>query len=719
MTTTRARCGRTSMPSENDGIVENYEDHDQKDVPKSSVKFTLTRLLCRGRKKYIKESKTPHSSSTLITQSLHDSTGRRRSSNTIESDARRYSNKSGRRSSIASTSSIKSLRRRNISIEVNRSSTYSQDSPQDKSPSQIYSIAQITSVLAANSETKLSKAFLAPSIDDFQKMMKIERRQDWAKSFYHLDPRYQINKLFNDVSRSGGNKVCEGGKLIVAEEALVPIALKSFREASAFSVFRPTSNDAIRKLMLGEAVGKGLEVKGKSAKTGVLSGFIPFVQIHEEKHKDELGWPSKCGSVRIYYKTEDIRNEAVEKLTSLSNKMVRTVSEAKEIVANACSDKEEYEQALRNLILDVVDPEVHILNNNYPSRFGIDVAERLFFIAYVVKNDVSRCETYNTGLPSEPAFQDMTSACIRTKDKPCDPRAVAFQTSESVDDALSSKSLIIAYEENGNVTPIASDFDCLLVVTRNVDYPEPLPKDQVDLVKWLLTQITTILDSPITSQSWTSRWLAVLKESTAKGFHPEIPKLGFGDPKSYAIMEQVVARTKDTGAVRHGAECFNYYFPQELDERFLVISDHLENNLPWKYVNVRELQDILCNMIDEGFTFPLNPKWILADHGWKAVYDKLMASDNERVQQSLDAWYPPESGIRELIEDIYKRFPNGFQRSNIECDNQDVNAEGTEAMDRAQQQLKRHLILQRAKSKLKTALMMMDGEDELNFGKNV
>ena len=31
---------------------------------------------------------------------------------------------------------------------------------------------------------------------------------------------------------------------------------------------------------------------------------------------------------------------------------------------------------------------------------------------------------------------------------------------------------------------------------------------------------------------------------------------------------------------RHGPECFNYSFPQELDDKFLVISDTLEGKVP-------------------------------------------------------------------------------------------------------------------------------------------
>ena len=54
----------------------------------------------------------------------------------------------------------------------------------------------------------------------------------------------------------------------------------------------------------------------------------------------------------------------------------------------------------------------------------------------------------------------------------------------------------------------------------------------------------------------------VLKREGEKGFHPELPPFGFGDPLSYRCIERAVKHVSHTGAVRHGAECFNYYFPQ-------------------------------------------------------------------------------------------------------------------------------------------------------------
>jgi hypothetical protein len=126
-------------------------------------------------------------------------------------------------------------------------------------------------------------------------------------------------------------------------------------------------------------------------------------------------------------------------------------------------------------------------------------------------------------------------------------------------------------------------------------------------------------------------------------------------------MENAVKRLTSDGAVRHGSECFNYYFPQELDEEFLVIFDKFDG-LPWKYMDAEDMQAFLSARLDDGHTFPLNPKWILCDPGWKAIYDKLVVSENETVRNSMEIWFPPSSGVREQIEDICARHPDGFQR---------------------------------------------------------
>ena len=126
--------------------------------------------------------------------------------------------------------------------------------------------------------------------------------------------------------------------------------------------------------------------------------------------------------------------------------------------------------------------------------------------------------------------------------------------------ALDPRTLVMAYEEVGKVLPVVSDFDCFTMGTEGVRYSTPLPDDQIELLKWCVENAEGVLkeqhesDTPM---SWTMRWLEVLKVSADKGFHPVIPRFGFGDKKSYEMMKGAVSRSVNVnGAVRHGAEWY-------------------------------------------------------------------------------------------------------------------------------------------------------------------
>ena len=229
------------------------------------------------------------------------------------------------------------------------------------------------------------------------------------------------------------------------------------------------------------------------------------------------------------------------------------------------------------------------------------------------------------------------------------------------------------------------------------------------MMKDLLVSIEKILKSP-DDESWTSRWLGVLKDSAMKNkSYPPMPKYGYGDKVSYSIMEGAISRFVDknkNGAIRHGAECFNYYFPQEIDDHFLVVSDTLPETTFFKYVPARDLIGILCDRIEEGFCFPLNPKWIIADKGWKMVYDKMLKSNSPIVQRALESWYPQDSGVRELFEAIHARFPNGFERTSNKGSWNEAKEEGMDAMNLAKDELRRFVVLRRAKLKLRSALLL-------------
>jgi hypothetical protein len=284
-------------------------------------------------------------------------------------------------------------------------------------------------------------------------------------------------------------------------------------------------------------------------------------------------------------------------------------------------------------------------------------------------------------------------------------------------DPLDARNLLVAYEEDQRVVPVVSDFDCFLVGTKGVAYDKPIPDDQLKLVDWRVTKIEGFLDAPQNSSSWTERWLEILKADPVK---PKIPPYGFGDPKSYSLMELAAKRLHKDGCVRHGAECFNYYFPQMLDDHFIGEGIN-DKGPPWKYVGVQELQEILKERIKRGFTFPLNPKWVLCDPGWKELYDMLLESKSSNAIDSLKCWYPPDSGIREKIARISQKHPEGFVRlrhdSSIETcatkgslavlEHQDEH-DGTAAMDLAEQELKSYETFQQAKRKLKAVLIWMN-----------
>jgi hypothetical protein len=325
------------------------------------------------------------------------------------------------------------------------------------------------------------------------------------------------------------------------------------------------------------------------------------------------------------------------------------------------------------MYLDLENPSIEYIDDYLPKIHGLEIPVRLLWETFVSQQDISRSigSQYDSGRPSQPAFQDMNISALQAPAVFGRPKAVLIQNANT-GDQLNPFELLMAYEENEKVLPVVSDFDNLLVGTRGVSYNSPLPSDQIEYLKYMVSSIEKIHDRPC-SQPWTSRWFEILKEQANAGVHPNIPRFGFGDPKSIGIIKTLTKRLSDNGAVRHGSESFNYYFPQELDEELLVIYDGHnpnQNDLKWEYVDVAGLQKILSDKIDEGFTFPLNPKWILCDPGWSDIYQKLLSSNQRNVQESLDVWFPPESGIKSHIERICKNHPEGFQRkrmSTVEC----------------------------------------------------
>ena len=139
---------------------------------------------------------------------------------------------------------------------------------------------------------------------------------------------------------------------------------------------------------------------------------------------------------------------------------------------------------------------------------------------------------------------------------------------------MSPRGLLIAYEEDDprQVKPVISDLDCLVVGSHSVEY-EPLPTQQVELVKWSIGNIEALLEEAAAEEKahgiagvrpWMKGWFGRLKREAEMGHRAPLGtgSIGYGDPTSCHIISRAIEWTKRIGAVRHGAEAFNYHFPQ-------------------------------------------------------------------------------------------------------------------------------------------------------------
>jgi hypothetical protein len=496
-----------------------------------------------------------------------------------------------------------------------------------------------------------------------------------------------------------------------------------------FSVWRPTSLDALRMMMVGDAVGKGLNVKGKSAKEGRISGFVPFVQIHDNSHKRLVGTSPKDSTLRIYYRSAEARDAAFEILAAVLDEMI-SASEAaesaleEEKASGVPLDDEVRERHLSHLLWLMAAPEIEKLDE---FGSGLELPERLFLEACVVRRDITRRDDWTTGRPSEPAFMELNLHSAR--DLLSSPRVVVWQFDTA--EPMNPCGLLVAYEENGRVRPVASDIDAFLIGSRGQSFEAPMPSEQLHLISSMLNHIEAILRVK-NGDSWTKRWLEILKGEVTQSdgtkrrtqrrgtigasFNrddgPNVPRFGFGDPTSYAIMEHAVTRLQMTGAVRHGAECFNFCFPQELDDEYLVVWEGF-SGVPWRYTPRAKLVGFLIDRVSEGFAFPLNPKWILCDQGWHAVFAAMCTSPT--ASGALECWLPRASGLRERIDAISRAHPAGFRRLNrrdpslpasggAEDPAGDDDDDDDDA-DLAEWKLKRYRTLRRAKVKLRAALI--------------
>jgi len=179
------------------------------------------------------------------------------------------------------------------------------------------------------------------------------------------------------------------------------------------------------------------------------------------------------------------------------------------------------------------------------------------------------------------------------------------------------------------------------------------------------------------------------------------PRYGFGDPLHYAMIKHATEATKLTGAVRHAAECYNFYWPQDLDDEFMVVWEGYKGT-PWRYLNPSQLRHFLIRRAAEGFVFPLNPKWLLCDEGWYDVYSAMLK--NPLARDVIDSWLPRH--IQKQISALHFQYPEGFKRrgNSIVDDKEDD-------FELAQMYLQRYNTFRRARLKLRSILLTVRLQD--------
>jgi hypothetical protein len=469
--------------------------------------------------------------------------------------------------------------------------------------------------------------------------LNCDKRMKWLKSFYRLDPRWQICSFFDDLAHEGVEGIDETGRIQLSS---MPFIMRAFSRVGVFSVWRPTSNEAIRHMITGEGTGKGMDIKGKSAIRGKWSGFVPFLQIHRNVDKLKIGSLRANARVRVFYSNKRARDRAFMSLAMMRDKMVETTQHSMSFIREVEKKEaaflvQETHKSLPNLTLtsiisairstrlrlssgpDPIDyakfeaaleavhrncmPDDAIVYkiDDYASTqrcYGLDIPEKLFWETFVSKTDISREDgsEYDTGRASMPEYQVMNLESLRKTPK-TGPRPVLWhagcgRVGEEPPQNLNPLcpfDLLMAYEEagldDGKVTPVVSDFDCFLVGTRGVEYHNPLGEQESSMLQWCVDEIEGVLDNPEEGKCWTRHWLDVKKKyAFDPRFLKSMPSMGFSDTRSRDMMKGAVFSLRQNGAVRHGPECFNYSFPQPMDDQYLIISDTLPGLVPVRII---------------------------------------------------------------------------------------------------------------------------------------
>eukprot|EP00592_Proboscia_alata_P015112 CAMPEP_0194400088 /NCGR_PEP_ID=MMETSP0174-20130528/127015_1 /TAXON_ID=216777 /ORGANISM="Proboscia alata, Strain PI-D3" /LENGTH=1084 /DNA_ID=CAMNT_0039196557 /DNA_START=293 /DNA_END=3547 /DNA_ORIENTATION=+ len=273
---------------------------------------------------------------------------------------------------------------------------------------------------------------------------------------------------------------------------------------------------------------------------------------------------------------------------------------------------------------------------------------------------------HDTGRPSTFSWQESNLESLRNRNNKRKRRVVLWSQPDSCNPlGLCPYNLLMAYEENDLVVPVVSDFDCFLVGTKRIPI-KSLPKPQFEMMKKCVTRCEDILDRK-ESGSFGDQW------DITGG---KLPGIGWGDCKTKALMSTAIEYLeRRDGCVRHSAECFNYVKPCDMDNEFLIVFEPgVKRKVRWELANEKELVSFLSHQINQGFTFPLNPKWVTCNTMlWKPLYDQLLTSKEPNIKRSQAVWFPIK--IRKKIKKIHSKHKNGFSSYHgVSCSTLEIKA---------------------------------------------
>ena len=126
--------------------------------------------------------------------------------------------------------------------------------------------------------------------------------------------------------------------------------------------------------------------------------------------------PPAYARIRVCFKEKLAQSLAKKSLHPILIEMKKISAQGRNIISNYqsngsnCPTKNELENEMEDILNDTDDPQIHELNK---AGIGIDIPERVFFEAYITRQDLTRSNDYKTGRPSIAEFLEMNCATTR------------------------------------------------------------------------------------------------------------------------------------------------------------------------------------------------------------------------------------------------------------------------------------------------------------------